>query len=76
MTVGNHPSAVDLIDLAAIGSIHEGRAGSGSEADVLEADRLIRDLAALIDAGLVVVEPHVLGPARYAVPPPQLDDAA
>lgn len=34
-------------------------------ADLAEADRLIADLAALVDAGLVVVRGHVLGPARY-----------
>ena len=47
-----------------------------AEADLAEADQLIRDLGALIDAGLVVVEEHVFGPARYAAPRPQLDEAA
>jgi hypothetical protein len=40
-----------------------------------EAERLIADLEALVDAGLIVVESHVLGPARYAVGP-DLEDAA
>jgi hypothetical protein len=37
----------------------------GPSADLAAADRLVADLAALVDAGLVVVRPHVLGPARY-----------
>jgi hypothetical protein len=37
----------------------------GPPAELAAADRLIADLAALVDAGLVVVKPHVLGPARY-----------
>ena len=36
-------------------------------ADLAEADRLISDLAALLDAGLVVAHEHVLGPARYGL---------
>jgi hypothetical protein len=36
-------------------------------ADLAEAERLISDLAALLDAGLVVAQEHVLGPARYGV---------
>ena len=36
---------------------------------LFEADRLISDLAALVDAGLLVVHEHVLGPARYGVAP-------
>lgn len=36
-------------------------------ADLAEADGLITDLEALVDAGLVVVHPHVVGPARYGV---------
>jgi hypothetical protein len=40
---------------------------TASPADLAEADRLIADLAALIDAGLVVVQPRVVGPARYGV---------
>jgi len=47
-----------------------------SPADLAEVDRLIRDLGALVEAGLVVVEPSRLGPARYAPAGPQLDDAA
>lgn len=46
-----------------------------SPAELAEADRLISDLAALVDAGLIVVEPHVLGPARYGIASP-LGDAA
>ena len=38
-----------------------------SAADLAEADRLIADLAALLDAGLVVAHEHVLGPARYGL---------
>lgn len=38
-------------------------------AHLAEADRLITDLAALVDAGLLVVHEHVLGPARYGVAP-------
>lgn len=45
------------------------------EAERIEAERLIADVAALVDAGLVVVESGVLGPARYAVGP-DLEDAA
>jgi hypothetical protein len=44
-------------------------------ADRVEAERLIADLSALVDAGLIVVESHVFGPARYAVDP-DLEDAA
>lgn len=44
-----------------------------SPTDVTEADRLIADLAALLDAGLVVVRENLLGPARYGVVP-ELDD--
>jgi hypothetical protein len=32
-----------------------------------DARQLISDLAALLDAGLLVVHEHVLGPARYGV---------
>jgi hypothetical protein len=35
--------------------------------DLAAADSLITDLLALVDAGLVVVHEHVLGPARYGV---------
>ena len=41
-------------------------AGSSSH-ELAGADELIADLAALRDAGLVVVHEHVLGPARYGV---------
>jgi hypothetical protein len=40
-------------------------ASACSAADLAEADRLISDLAALLDAGLIAVQEHVLGPARY-----------
>lgn len=38
-------------------------------AHLSDADELISDLAALVDAGLLVVHEHVLGPARYGVAP-------
>ena len=41
-------------------------AGAGADDDLAEADRLIEDLAALVESGLIVVHQHVLGPARYA----------
>ena len=41
--------------------------GSGDE--FAGVDELISDLAALLDAGLVVVHEPVLGPARYGVSP-------
>jgi hypothetical protein len=41
--------------------------GSGDE--FAGVDELISDLAALLDAGLVVVHEPVLGPARYGVAP-------
>jgi hypothetical protein len=43
--------------------------GAGSPADLAEADRLIADLAALVDAGLVIVHQHIDGPVRYGVAP-------
>ena len=46
-----------------------------SPADLTEADQLISDLAALLDAGLVAVQENLLGPARYGVVS-ELDDAA
>jgi hypothetical protein len=56
MTLRDQLSAADQPDLV--------------EADsLMEADGLIADLAALVDAGLVVVQEHVLGPARYDVAP-------
>ena len=38
-----------------------------SDHELVGADQLISDLAALLDAGLVVVHEPVLGPARYGV---------
>jgi hypothetical protein len=35
--------------------------------DLADAERLVCDLAALLDAGLLVVHENVLGPARYGV---------
>jgi hypothetical protein len=61
--------------LAGIHHLDSDRGEPGSPADVAEADRLIADLAALVDAGLVVVQPHVVGPARYGVAP-DITDAA
>ena len=43
--------------------------GPGSSHDLAGADQLISDLAALVDAGLLVVHESVLGPARYGVAP-------
>jgi hypothetical protein len=62
--------------LSSSDSVGERRIDYVSAPDLVEADRLICDLAALVDAGLVVVEPHVLGPARYAVPSTPLEDTA
>jgi hypothetical protein len=45
------------------------------ESDVAQAERLIEDLAALVDAGLVVVHDRLLGPARYGLGP-DLGDVA
>jgi hypothetical protein len=44
-------------------------AATGSNHELAGADELIADLAALLDAGLVVVHEHVLGPPRYGVAP-------
>jgi hypothetical protein len=41
----------------------------GSADEFAGVDELISDLAALLDAGLVVVDEPVLGPARYGVAP-------
>ena len=41
------------------------RLGAGTADDLHEVDELISDLAALLDAGLVVVHETVLGPPRY-----------
>jgi hypothetical protein len=43
----------------------DARAATASEME--EAERLIADLTALVDAGLIEVREHVLGPARYGV---------
>ena len=43
--------------------------------DLAEADALIADLAALVDAGLVTVRRQLGGPIRYG-PAPDLGDAA
>lgn len=61
MTTSSHPSLAP----AALPR-HDPPAPS---AHLAEADRLISDLAALVDAGLLVVHEHVLGPARYGVAP-------
>jgi hypothetical protein len=42
-------------------------AGPPTSAEVEEAERLISDLTALLDAGLIEVHEHVLGPVRYGV---------
>jgi hypothetical protein len=42
---------------------------TGSVDDFAGADELIADLAALLDAGLVVVHEPILGPVRYGVAP-------
>jgi hypothetical protein len=47
----------------------DGVADPSSNRELTGADQLISDLAALLDAGLVVVDEHVLGPARYSVAP-------
>lgn len=38
-------------------------------AEMEEAERLISDLSVLLDAGLIEVHEHVLGPVRYDVVP-------
>lgn len=38
-----------------------------ASADVEEVECLISDLTALLDAGLIEVHDHVLGPVRYGV---------
>lgn len=59
MTLSDHCALVDLprCDLDA----------TFSPADLDAADLLISDLAALVEAGLVVVHAPILGPARYGV---------
>jgi hypothetical protein len=51
------------------------RGGRETHGDLSEAERLISDLAALVDAGLIVVKKQLGGAARYAVAP-DLGDAA
>ena len=41
----------------------------GSIQELAGAEQLISDLAALLDAGLVVAHEHILGPPRYGVAP-------
>ena len=51
-------------------SVHdEGRGAVDSSHELAGADELISDLAALVEAGLVAVHEHVLGPPRYGVAP-------
>lgn len=59
MTTIDHVMPVDLAARRA--------AKAHSETDLAQAERLIEDLAALVDAGLVDVEDRLLGPARYSV---------
>jgi hypothetical protein len=59
MTTMEHSLPVDLAARRA--------AKAHSENDVAQAERLIEDLAALVDAGLVVVQDRLLGPARYGI---------
>jgi hypothetical protein len=66
--VGVQPVGVESIAVESVGV-------ERVEAERVEVERLIADLGALVDAGLVVVESHVLGPTRYAVGP-DLEDAA
>ncbi|MGN6869131.1 MAG: hypothetical protein ACTHMY_12095 [Solirubrobacteraceae bacterium] len=42
---------------------------AGSRQELDGADQLISDLAALVDAGVVVVHEHILGPPRYGIAP-------
>jgi hypothetical protein len=59
-----------LSDHCAVADVPERDLDStSSSADLEGVDRLISDLAALVDAGLVVVHAPILGPARYAVGP-------
>lgn len=48
---------------------HDEVGAAGSSQEFAGADQLISDLAALLDAGLVVVHEHVVGPVRYGVAP-------
>jgi hypothetical protein len=47
----------------------DGAGAPGSGDEIAGVDELIADLAALLDAGLVVVHEPILGPARYGVAP-------
>lgn len=51
------------------------RTRASAPADLEDADRLISDLAVLVEAGLVAVQKQLGGPARYGVVP-ELWDAA
>ncbi len=51
------------------------RIGVAPHGDLCEAEQLISDLAALVDAGLIVVKKQLGGGARYAVAS-DLGDAA
>jgi hypothetical protein len=42
-------------------------AEAATPVEVEEAERLISDLTALLDAGLIEIQQHVLGPIRYGV---------
>jgi hypothetical protein len=53
----------------------EWRGDTGRLNELSEAERLISDLTVLVEAGLVTVHPHVVGPARYGVAS-EVDDAA
>jgi hypothetical protein len=41
--------------------------GPATPDEMEEAERLISDLTVLLDAGLIEVHEHVLGPVRYGV---------
>ncbi|MBV9606315.1 MAG: hypothetical protein JO027_14460 [Solirubrobacterales bacterium] len=43
--------------------------------ELADAEGLIGDLAALVEAGLVAVHEHVLGPARYGLASPEVGQA-
>ena len=76
MTVSDHFSVPDLAARERSGTRSPADLAVADRlADLAEADRLISDLAALLDAGLVVVHEHVVGPARYGVGT-ELGDAA
>ena len=54
-------------EIGVLGSTREPATTSESRHETAGADELISDLAALLDAGLVVVHEHVLGPPRYGI---------